>query len=183
MRMTPVEIPLKDGRTLLLRSAEVSDAKIMLDYLHATYQETPYLLQDVQEADRISLEKEERFLENRLNSSNSIMIAGFIDGEHVGNCSFQPAGFADRVAHRCSMGIAMYLKYAGQGIGALFMEELMKQARACGYEIMELEVVEGNERAMRLYKKMGFEVIGLRKRAIRYRDGSYAGEYLMQREL
>ena len=55
--------------------------------------------------------------------------------------------------------------------------------KANNYEQVELEVVESNERGIRLYKKMGFEVYGKRPCAMRYKDGSYISEILMYKSL
>ena len=48
---------------------------------------------------------------------------------------------------------------------------------------LELEVVEGNERGLGLYKKMGFEVYGVRPNAIKLKDGTLLSETLMMRKL
>ena len=52
-----------------------------------------------------------------------------------------------------------------------------------GYEQLELEVVSSNERGIALYKKLGFEAYGLRKKSFKYRDGHYEDEYLMSLNL
>ena len=48
---------------------------------------------------------------------------------------------------------------------------------------LELEFVEGNERGYALYKKMGFEVIGVRPDAFRLKDGTLLKEYMMIKKL
>ena len=48
----------------------------------------------------------------------------------------------------------------GRGIGAQAMEYLESEIRAAGLARMELGVFEYNERAIRLYRKMGFREIG-----------------------
>ena len=48
---------------------------------------------------------------------------------------------------------------------------------------LELEVIEGNDRAMALYKKMGFRKYGVRPDAIRLKDGTMLSETLMLRKL
>ena len=48
---------------------------------------------------------------------------------------------------------------------------------------MELEFVEGNDRARHLYEKMGFRIAGVRPNAIRLKNGTLLNEYIMIREM
>ena len=57
-----------------------------------------------------------------------------------------------------------------------YLEEL---ARQIGYEQIELEVVEGNDTAKRLYEKCGFVETGKHVRALKYDDGTYRDEFIM----
>lgn len=52
-----------------------------------------------------------------------------------------------------------------------------------GVRIAELEVFEGNDRALALYEKFGFSVVCERPNAFMRRDGSYAKELFMQKML
>ncbi len=47
------------------------------------------------------------------------------------------------------------------------------------YEQIELEVVEGNNRAKNLYERFDFKETGKNLRALKYDDGSYRDEYIM----
>ena len=51
----------------------------------------------------------------------------------------------------------------GQGIGSMLMKELISRAPKLGVAKIFLEVRESNEAALALYKKFGFEQIGIRK--------------------
>ena len=62
-------------------------------------------------------------------------------------------------------------------------EEMEAVARQNGITQMELEVVEGNERAMALYEKQGFAVTGTIPGAIRYKDGRERCYYYMVKKL
>lgn len=48
---------------------------------------------------------------------------------------------------------------------------------------MELEFIEGNERAQRLYEKFGFRVISERPNAFKLKDGTQLSEIYMQKYL
>ena len=49
------------------------------------------------------------------------------------------------------------------GIGRTMMEELLRQARERGITHLFLEVRVSNEKAIRLYRSLGFENCGIRK--------------------
>ena len=49
--------------------------------------------------------------------------------------------------------------------------------------LMELDYIEGNDRARRLYEKMGFCVAGVHPDAIRLKDGTLLNEYLMIKKI
>ena len=52
-----------------------------------------------------------------------------------------------------------------------------------GFEQAELEVVADNERAIGLYRDMGFEIYGTFSNNMKYKDGSYADSYWMMKRL
>ena len=52
-----------------------------------------------------------------------------------------------------------------------------------GIKIIELEFVEGNDRARTLYEKFGFKIVGERPNAFKLKDGSLLKEYFMQKEI
>ena len=51
-----------------------------------------------------------------------------------------------------------------KGIGKAILNELINQAKVFGYNIITLEVNETNSTAISLYKKFGFEKVGIRKK-------------------
>lgn len=177
------EFKLKDGRTCIFRSATADDAELELNYLRDTSTETPFLLREPEEVDEISIEDERRFLQSRLDDPKQLMLAAFVDGEFAGNCGLVSNGTRSRITHRCGMGVALYEKFCGLGIGRKLIETVIDVARELGYEQMELEVVVGNDRAENLYESLGFVPYGTRPHALKYKDGTYANEILMVKML
>ena len=172
------EVKLKDGRTAVLRSAREEDAEVLLKYLKISAAETPFLLREPEEADDMSLEQEKAFLRASEKNPDGLMLVAFIDGEHAGNCNFSGYGKM-RIRHYCDLGIALYQKFCGLGLGRVMMETAIAAAKEKGFEQMELQVVEGNNRAIHLYESLGFTRFGLRPNAMKYKDGTYANEILM----
>ena len=182
MEFAEREIRLKDGRTAILRAPRIEDAAELIGYLRTVTGETPFLTQYPDEV-RFTLEQEEEFLRGRIADPRGAMILATVDGEHAGNGSFMSLGGNRRYAHRCSLGIALYRKYCGLGLGRGLMEFALELARDCGYEQAELEVVADNARAVALYESLGFEVYGRHPRDVKYDDGSYADALLMTKGL
>ena len=80
--------------------------------------------------------------------------------------------------------IAIHQEYWGLGIGSAMFAELISAAKANpSTEILELEFIEGNDRARALYEKYGFEIVGERPNAFKYKDGSFRKEFFMQKKL
>ena len=173
MRIEDEIIDLGDHQ-LLLRNAVEEDAEMLLECLKTTCGETRFLVKEPEEID-LTLEDERKFIHNQNESKQNIMLLGFVDGEYVGNCSLMGME-QSRYHHRVSLGIALYQKYTGRGIGKAMIGKLIEIAR-------ELEVVADNQRAIALYKKMGFEIFGTFPNNMKYKDGTYADAYWMMKRL
>ena len=106
------------------------------------------------------------------------MIACIIDGEIAGNCQIV---FNSRIKtkHRATVAITVVKKYWGLGIGTAMFEEMIAKAHDKGVSQLELEYIEGNERARHLYEKMGFIKYGERPDSIRLKNGKVLKEIQM----
>lgn len=176
------DIQTKDGRKVILRNARTEDAAALIDFLKATSNETRFLLSEPEEI-TFTIAQEEDFIQNRIDSENELLLIATMDGKHIGNCSLSAMGPKQRYRHRCSVAIALYQEYCGLGIGRQMMLALLEQAKLCGYEQAELEVVTDNTVAVSLYKSLGFEIYGTSKHNMKYNDGTYADAYLMVKYL
>ena len=111
------------------------------------------------------------------------MLVCIVDGKVAGSCQIS---FHQRLKtkHRASVAIALLREFWGQGIGTRLLQEMIGIAQRHGGILqMELEVVEGNDRARHLYEKMGFRIAGVRPNAICLKDGRLLHEYLMIRTM
>ena len=177
--------PLGD-KELVLRSATEADAEMLQRYIKTVTGETRFLMCEPDEMN-ITAEDELEFIKEHLDSPDEMLIVGFIvedvDGErreiYVGNCSFERVGGSRRYAHRAGIGIALYQKYTGLGIGKLMLRALLEEIQSQGYEQAELTVVGGNERALHLYESYGFKEYGRLRNANKFDDGTYADDILM----
>lgn len=178
MRLSPENVSLKNGKTAVLRAAEPDDALEMIDYLKNTAGETPFLLRYPDEAD-FTEEAERRILQNWLDDPSGIMLNAWVDGRLAGNCALMSKGRQRKLRHRAEIAIAVRKSCWGLGLGSALLNRVLTLAKALGYEQLELEVIDGNDRALRLYERLGFVQTGRTPRAFRYDDGSYRDEIQM----
>ena len=181
MRFESKQIYLKDGREATFRSPRPEDAQEMLAYLKTTAADTEFLIRYPEEYTQ-TLEQEASFLQKTLDSDLNMMIVCEIDGKIAGNCQITFHGRL-KTRHRAGVGIALIREYWGLGIGSTMFEELIQAAKAKGILQMELEVIEGNDRAMGLYEKYGFRIAAEKPNAIRLKDGTMLKEVLMVKTL
>jgi L-amino acid N-acyltransferase YncA len=72
----------------------------------------------------------------------------------------------------------------GLGIGYAMGEHCLAQARALGYRAMQFNfVVSTNESAVRLWKRLGFQIVGTLPGAFRHLTKGYVDAYVMFRSL
>lgn len=176
------KIRLKDGSYATLRSAREEDAAQLLQYLKTTAGETAFLTREPEEV-TMTLEKEKAFIKKVEDGERELMLLAFVDGQHAGNCSLTPAGSFLRYRHRCVVTIALYQEFWGLGLGRQMLELVLKEAKNRGFEQAELEVADGNDRAIALYESLGFRRFGTLPRNMKYADGSYRDVHWMMHEL
>ncbi|WP_460415302.1 GNAT family N-acetyltransferase [Planifilum fimeticola] len=83
-----------------------------------------------------------------------------VDGELAGMLQFQP-GKRKRNAHAGEFGMSVRKKYWGMSIGRKLLQGLLQWARQTGkIRKINLRVRADNERAIRLYRSVGFKVGG-----------------------
>lgn len=175
------KIVLKDGRMAVLKSPCACDAEKLLNYIKKACGETEYLLRYPEEWN-ISVAQEEEWVNHIRNSSHILGITCYVDGEVAGNCDITFRG-GMKTSHRATVGIAILKEYWNLGIGSHMFHELIAAAKDWGTEIMELEFIEGNDRAKHLYEKFGFRVVCEKPNAFKLKDGTRVSEFYMQKYL
>lgn len=119
-------------------------------------------------------------VENMIAKHNEHIFGAFIDGTLLG-VAVLTIDTALKTQHRGYIG-SVYVspKTRGNGAGAAIMEEIIRWSRAnAQLQKLDLGVFTNNEPAFELYKKLGFEVVGVDKKAVQHEDGQFVDEYLM----
>lgn len=132
-------------------------------FLHkAVAEEHKYLISEMDEIVE-SEEEEAKTIQRICNSGNSIMLGAYIDGSLVGMAT-ATGGNRKKTEHVTTIGIAVLPGYRDIGIGRKLMEAVIEWAKGNPMIIrISLSVFGTNERAIRLYKNLGFKVEGKRK--------------------
>ncbi len=183
MRYDAELIRLKDKTYGVLRNPEPCEGGKVLELMRICSGETEYLMHYPDEVIR-SEESEAAFIQMSNESDGSLLLVCDIDGELAGLCSLNCAGMTkSKVRHRARLGISVISKYWGRGLGTIMMNALEKQAKAMGISQMELEFIEGNDRARGLYEGLGYRVTGELPNAIHSRDGKRLGLFTMIKEI
>ena len=143
----------------IIREATGADAEKMLHYNNIVGGETDFLSFGA-DTFNISVEKEARFLERFKNSKKDLMLVALDADKIVANASIE-GNRTKRYAHRAELSITVLRDYWGNGIGSSLMEKLISFSKEIGYKSVYLDVRGDNERAISIYKKFGFEKIGV----------------------
>ena len=175
------QIKLKNSQLLTLRKATIDDAADILDYLNTVGGESDHLLFGKDEF-KLTVKQEQTFIENINNSENSIMLLGIIDDQIVSVSQISTVN-RQRIAHNCELAISVRKAYWGCGVGSANMEYLIEFAKVCkSIKNINLSVKEDNLSAIHLYKKYGFEQVGVHKNYFNI-NGQYFDEILMDLHL
>jgi len=100
-----------------------------------------------------------------------------VGGRVVGQVDVRIPTF-EKARHVANLGIAIVGAFRGLGIGRALMERALAWMKLRRVEKATLEVFASNERALALYRKMGFEVEAVRKRHYKIR-GEYVDDVMM----
>ena len=87
-------------------------------------------------------------------------------------------GSANRIKHTAYIVIGILGGHRGKGIGRKLFEELEKWSAKNNIKRLELTVMTHNEKAVNLYKKMGFKIEGVKEHSILV-DEEFIDEYYM----
>lgn len=176
------EVLLKDGRPCILRNGSGPDAAEVYESFTLTHGETEFLLSYPDE-NSFDVPQEERFLMEKEKGERELELCAVLEGRIVGTAGIEAVGMKDKVKHRASFGVSVEKAAWGLGIGRALTLACIECAQAAGYSQLELDVVSANERAVALYKSVGFVEYGKNPKGFRTRGGEWQELLLMRLEL
>jgi RimJ/RimL family protein N-acetyltransferase len=163
-----------------VRHATVDDAEELAHLIVQVEKEAEFMLFEAGER-ALTPEQQRNQIEAMMNEENSTILVAEADEKLVGYLVAR-GGRARRNKHTVYIVIGVLASYRGKGIGTMLFAELESWARAKGVHRLELTVVVDNQRAVSLYRKMGFEQEGIKQHSLLI-NGKYVDEYYMAKLL
>lgn len=152
-------LTLKNGKEVIIRNGDEPNGKEVFDVFNITHEETDYLL-SYPEENSFTAEQEAQFLKEKALSSNAVELIAIVDGKIAGMAGIEPIGEKYKVRHRADFGISVLKDYWGIGLGKMLASACIQCAKEAGFHQLELQVVAENDRAIALYKSLGFVEYG-----------------------
>jgi len=178
-KITSRKVKSKSGREILLRNPTAEDAAALIEFGKMSMGEVDCMV-TLPEEFTMTIEEEVKFIQRLADGTSSVAIVAEHEGELIGMLDFHGRTTRKRVAHSGAFGMAVYPKFRGDGIGAILIQALFDWADAhATLQKVGLAVFSTNEKAIKLYKKMGFIEEGRRIKEIQITDGKFIDDIIM----
>ena len=159
-----------------IREAHIEDAEKVIKYIIKVSDETNFMMSGSAERE-LDVKKEEEFLQSIQKSVTTKMFLYEIDAEIAAICNLKGIDKV-RVKHRVNLGISVLKTYWGKGIAKKLILHAIEYCKSNSIKKIELTVRTDNERALKLYKNIGFVIEGELKDFFCI-DGVYYNCYIM----
>ena len=170
----------KQESILVIRPVDLDDARPLINLHHDIDAESDFMLFGKDER-KMTVQAIRKRITEWKKSEKSGMFVGILNGEFAGFLAIM-AGPAPRACHRASIVIGVRKAFYGKRVGTSLMSKAEAWAEEVGITRLELTVVETNDRAIALYKKMGYKAEGTRTNALLI-NGEYVNELYMGKNL
>lgn len=168
---------LKNGESLSIREAEISDAQLVLEHLHQVGDETDFLSFSTNQINR-TLKGQEEMIAAHSNYDNQVFLLAYIENELV--CVMNVWAIQKpRMKHIGEFGISVIKDHWYKGIGSVMIDYMINWAKQSKVITkLNLTVQINNAPAIKLYSKKGFVKEGQIKRGT-FTKGEYYDMILM----
>ena len=162
--------------TISIRPFEISDWSALWPILHATFSKG--------DTYTFSPEASE---EEILNAWTKVPKATFVacdDSGQILGSYYIKANQTGNASHVCNCGYVVSETTRGKGVASLMCEHSQLNAIELGFLAMQFNfVVSTNSGAIRLWKKLGYEIVGTLPRAFRHPQTGFVDAYVMYKWL
>lgn len=170
------------GRIITFRPPKLSNIKIMLEFINEIGREDIYV--NVNPANLYTFAQEEQFVietVEKINKHRAVFYLAFDDESLIGTCSLTLQ--IKRRSHIGVFGITIKKEYREDGIGRSLADFVIKNV----IDILKphsitLKVFAPNNKALNLYKELGFHEYGRLPQGLKYKD-AYIDAILMYRKV
>jgi len=159
-----------------IREATPEDAAGLLTHTKKILETSPFMLTTPEEF-QVTAERQKEWIIEQQQTGNLILVVED-NGVIVGTLNVRrEKKFRHR--HIASFGISLQEAYCNQGIGTMMIHQMIDWAKANDVEKIMLNVMATNERAIHVYKKLGFKEEGRFKNQLKLEDGTYVDDVAM----
>jgi RimJ/RimL family protein N-acetyltransferase len=169
----------KDNAEYIIRNVKLEDAEVLLDIGRAVISEGEYFIAVSEEVEKTSIHVEKERIQGILDNTKETLIVAEVNGAVVGSIEFR-SQTRKRLSHTGSVSMSIRKNYRGKGIGKALLKALLEWAEENPLiEKVSLGVFSTNQRAISLYKQMGFVEEGRLIREYKLNNGEYMDDVLM----
>ena len=168
---------------MLIRSVRPEETEAFFRMMCRLDEETPYMMYEPGEREQTvtGLDPLRRKIAAAY-EGDDLLLAAQDDAGELQGFLWAERGVQNRIRHTAYIVVGIRSAYRHQGIGTKFFEQLDCWAKENGVTRLELTVFCENTPAVRLYRKMGFEIEGIRRNSMKL-NGVYKDEYAMAKIL
>ncbi len=124
-----------------------------------------------------TVDQERERIKGVLTAENSHMLVAVVDNKIIGMCAAYGGVRVSR--HTASLGISIHRAWRDKGVGTALMNAIILWAdKNPEIHRLDLEVYTHNQRAIHLYRKLGFQEEGFRKE-VYFKDGRFVDALMM----
>lgn len=161
--------------------ARLRDALPLLALQRTVIAEQEYFITLPEEL-TVTLEGKERLLRELREVENSVMLVARLPNVQVAGCLAIVGGTLARMRHAAKIEIMVDPAHRGRGVGRALLTAGIVWAEENPLLVkLGLSVFATNERAIALYRSLGFEEEGRRPREYRMADGTFRDDLLLYR--
>jgi RimJ/RimL family protein N-acetyltransferase len=145
----------KDGRAFIIRRPVEGDAENIITYTKTLFSSTDQVLTTLEEY-TITIEAERLWINSFKENPNALVLIAEIKSEIIGMLFFI-SNPKKKTSHTGEFGVSIHPHFQGCGIGRILIELLLSWAKENRQiEKVYLSVLHTNQKAIRLYKSLGF---------------------------
>lgn len=125
----------------------------------------------------------EEFHRQFFSQLGKVYVCHSLDGEVIGGFYLRP-NFSGRSSHIANAAYMIRNTYRGKGLGSLLIKASLHLAKGLGFQAMQFNMVlSQNTLAVKLYERLGFNIVGTIPEAFRNPGGNFQDGYVMHRKL
>ncbi|WJE61855.1 GNAT family N-acetyltransferase [Bacillus mycoides] len=168
-----------NGLTYTVRSAVQTDAEQLSEIRVQIDGETENMDREAGEGfiDKIGFQK---IIKTDSEEMKNLFLVAEVHNRIVGFSRCEGSNLK-RLSHKIEFGVCILREFWGYGMGKSLLQQSIQWADENEVKKISLQVLEKNEKAIQLYKKLGLEVEGILKNDKKLSDGKYYNTVVMGR--